>query len=123
MHYGNTNEETEGMNGSAEVNDFLTYATSEEFQAPIGRLLGLTLIRDRVKRAKVEFQAGNRYANPMGSLHGGMLCDIADAAMGVAYSSTLARGEAYTTMELKIDYPPPGLERDASRLSTNSSCR
>jgi acyl-coenzyme A thioesterase PaaI-like protein len=88
------------MNDSAEVNKFLTYATREEFPAPIGRLLGLTLIRDRVKRATVEFQAGKRYANPMGTLLGGVLCDITEAAMGVAYSSTLARGEAYTTMEL-----------------------
>ncbi len=29
----------------------------------------------------------------MGTLHGGVLCDIADAAMGIAYSSNLAEGE------------------------------
>jgi uncharacterized protein (TIGR00369 family) len=43
----------------------------------------------------------------MGTLHGGILCDIADAAMGVAYASTLAPGESFTTLELKINYLRP----------------
>ena len=43
----------------------------------------------------------------MGTLHGGVLCDIADAAMGVAYSSTLAEGETFTTIELKINFLRP----------------
>ncbi len=37
----------------------------------------------------VEFEESGRYANPMGTLHGGVLCDIADAAMGAAYRSAL----------------------------------
>jgi hypothetical protein len=55
------------VNELGEVNKFRTYATREEFPAPIGRLLGLTLIRDGVGRATVEFQAGTRHANPMGT--------------------------------------------------------
>jgi uncharacterized protein (TIGR00369 family) len=43
----------------------------------------------------------------MGTLHGGVLCDIADAAMGVAYRSTLAEGETFTTIELKINFLRP----------------
>ena len=39
----------------------------------------------------------------MGTLRGGILCDIADAAMGMAYRSTLAEGETFTTIELKIN--------------------
>ena len=54
-------------------------------------------------RATVEFEAGKRHANPMGTLHGGILCDIADAAMGVVYASTLGEGESFTTLELKIN--------------------
>jgi acyl-coenzyme A thioesterase PaaI-like protein len=33
----------------------------------------------------------------MGTLHGGILCDIADAAMGIAYASNLDEGESFTT--------------------------
>ena len=38
----------------------------------------------------------------MGTLHGGILCVVADAAMGVAYASTLGEAESFTTLELKI---------------------
>jgi uncharacterized protein (TIGR00369 family) len=43
----------------------------------------------------------------MGTLHGGILCDIADAAMGMAFASTLAPGESFTTVELKINFFRP----------------
>jgi uncharacterized protein (TIGR00369 family) len=43
----------------------------------------------------------------MGTLHGGVLCDVADAAMGVAYASTLREGESFTTLELKINFLRP----------------
>ena len=48
-----------------------------------------------------------QHANPMGALHGGVLCDIADAAMGIAYASTLAEGETFATIELKINFLKP----------------
>jgi uncharacterized protein (TIGR00369 family) len=43
----------------------------------------------------------------MGTLHGGILCDIADAAMGMAFASTLATDESFTTVELKINFFRP----------------
>jgi len=43
----------------------------------------------------------------MGTLHGGILCDIADAAMGMAFASTLAPDESFTTVELKINFFRP----------------
>jgi uncharacterized protein (TIGR00369 family) len=79
----------------------------EEFPAPIGKLLGLMIISSGASRATVEFEASGRYANPMGTLHGGVLCDVADAAMGIAYRSTLAEGETFTTIELKINFLRP----------------
>jgi acyl-coenzyme A thioesterase PaaI-like protein len=60
---------------------------AQEFPASIGKLLGMTVIRIGSGQAVVEFEADERHANPMGTLHGGVLCDIADAAMGLAYSS------------------------------------
>ena len=82
-------------------------AAPEEFPAPIGKLLGLMVTSSGAGRATVEFEASVRYANPMGTLHGGVLCDLADAAMGVAYLSTLAEGETATTIELKINFLRP----------------
>ncbi len=74
---------------------------------PVARLIGFTVVEVEVGRVVVELQADERHANPMGTLHGGVLCDIADAAMGMAYASRLAEGESFTTLELKINYLKP----------------
>lgn len=74
---------------------------------PIAQLIGFTLTSIQPGQAIVEFQASERHANPMGTLHGGVLCDVADAAMGMAYASTLAEGESFTTLELKINFLKP----------------
>ncbi len=74
---------------------------------PIATLLGFRLTSAGSGQAVIEFEAGARHANPMGTLHGGVLCDIADAAMGMAYASTLAQGETFTTLELKINFLKP----------------
>jgi uncharacterized protein (TIGR00369 family) len=92
---------------AANVIEQLPDVAPEEFPAPVGKLLGLTIASSGGGRATVEFEASERYANPMGTLHGGVLCDLADAAMGVAYLSTLAQGETATTIELKINFLRP----------------
>ncbi|HMK36418.1 MAG TPA: PaaI family thioesterase [Desulfomonilaceae bacterium] len=74
---------------------------------PIAELIGFDLIEAEIGHAVIEFQAEARHANPMGTLHGGVLCDIADAAMGMAYASTLSPGESFTTLELKINFLRP----------------
>lgn len=74
---------------------------------PIAELIGFKLVSCGSGQAVVEFEAGERHANPMGTLHGGILCDISDAAMGMAYLSTLNDGETYATLELKINFLRP----------------
>ena len=71
---------------------------------PIGRLLGFVLKSIEPGRAVFEMEADERHHNPMGTLHGGVYCDLADAAMGCAYAATLAEGESFTTVELKINF-------------------
>jgi uncharacterized protein (TIGR00369 family) len=75
--------------------------------APVGRLIGFKIVEAEVGRVVVELDADERHANPMGTVHGGVLCDIADAAMGMAYASGLPEGESFTTLELKINYLKP----------------
>jgi uncharacterized protein (TIGR00369 family) len=48
-----------------------------------------------------------QHANPMGTVHGGIQCDLADAAMGFAYAGTLEEDETFTTLELKINFLRP----------------
>jgi uncharacterized protein (TIGR00369 family) len=78
-----------------------------EYLSPIGALLGFRLTAAENGRAVLEMDADERMFNPMGTLHGGILCDLADAAMGTAYVTTLADGESMTTLELKINYLRP----------------
>jgi uncharacterized protein (TIGR00369 family) len=74
---------------------------------PIAKLIGFELTDISEGRAVVKLQTGSQHANPMGTLHGGILCDIADAAMGLAYASNLAESETFTTLELKISFLKP----------------
>jgi uncharacterized protein (TIGR00369 family) len=55
----------------------------------------------------------------MGTLHGGVLCDLSDAAMGMAFATTLALDESFTTVTLSIDFFRPvweGLLRAEARV-------
>lgn len=74
---------------------------------PVARLIGFEAKEIADGRAIVTLAAGRQHANPMGTLHGGILCDIADAAMGMAFASTLAPDESFTTVELKINFFRP----------------
>jgi uncharacterized protein (TIGR00369 family) len=78
-----------------------------EVAAPVADLVGFRPTLIEAGKAVFELEAGPQHANPMGTLHGGVLCDVADAAMGVAYASTLAEGESFTTLELKINFLRP----------------
>ena len=74
---------------------------------PIGRLLGFVLKTIEPGRAVFQMEVDDRHHNPMGTLHGGIYCDLADAAMGYAYAATLGEGETFTTVELKINFFRP----------------
>ena len=82
-------------------------ARGEVPQAPVARLIGFKLTSIRHGESVIELEASDMHANPMGTLHGGILCDIADAAMGIAFASTLEEGESFTTLELKINFLRP----------------
>jgi TetR/AcrR family transcriptional regulator, transcriptional repressor for nem operon len=73
----------------------------------VARLIGFEVKEIADGQATVVLSTGPQHANPMGTLHGGILCDIADAAMGIAFASTLAPEESFTTVELKINFFRP----------------
>jgi uncharacterized protein (TIGR00369 family) len=43
----------------------------------------------------------------VGTVQGGILAALADAAMGWAYMTTLGEGESYTTLEMKVNFLRP----------------
>jgi uncharacterized protein (TIGR00369 family) len=76
-------------------------------EPPIARLIGFHIAAASHGEASIELETSDTHTNPMGTLHGGVLCDIADAAMGIAFASTLEDGESFTTLELKINFLRP----------------
>src|SRR5215471_259654 len=89
------------------IEEILKMVRGETRPAPVAELIGFKLTEVEPGRAVVHLEASPRHANPMGTLHGGILCDITDAAMGIAYASTLDEGESFTTLELKINFLKP----------------
>jgi uncharacterized protein (TIGR00369 family) len=74
---------------------------------PIAELIGFRVNEITAGRAVASLHSGPQHANPMGTLHGGVLCDLADAAMGMAFASTLAPDESFTTTALSINFFRP----------------
>jgi len=71
---------------------------------PVARLVGFRITGFAGGVVRAEIDAGPQHHNPMGTLHGGVLCDLADLAMGAAFAATLEEGESFTTMDLQARY-------------------
>jgi uncharacterized protein (TIGR00369 family) len=76
----------------------------EASPTPVAELLGIRLVSIEEDEAVFEMDVRPEHANPMGTLQGGVICALADAAMGMAYASRLEEGETFTTLELKANY-------------------
>jgi len=91
------------------------------FPFPIMQTLGFKLVEVSEGSASVEMEAKTElHANPMGTLHGGVLCDIADAAFGTAHFTTLTEGESFNSIDLQINFFRPVWNE---RLSLTSRIR
>jgi uncharacterized protein (TIGR00369 family) len=77
------------------------------FPPPVADLIGIERLDFGDGRCTMKLEAGEQHTNPMGTIHGGIICDVADAAMGMAFFTTLAEGESFTTLELKINFLRP----------------
>ena len=74
----------------------------------IAKTLGFELIEVGLGTATMEmFTDTEKHGNPMGTTHGGVLCDIADAAIGTAHATRLEEGETFTSIDLQINFFRP----------------
>lgn len=80
-------------------------------QPPIGETLGFKLVEADNGRAVFEGVPEYRHYNPIGSVHGGFAATLLDSALGCAIFSTLAKGDTWTTLELKLNFVR-GLTKD-----------
>jgi uncharacterized protein (TIGR00369 family) len=74
---------------------------------PIMETLGFTDFRPERGRVVVEMPAAEFHYNPLGSVHGGVISTLLDTAAACAVHSTLAVGEAYTSLDLTAKFLRP----------------
>jgi uncharacterized protein (TIGR00369 family) len=73
-------------------------------QPPISEIMGFHLTQTGPGRAVFEGVPTLRHYNPIGTVHGGFAATLLDSALGCAIFSTLHQGDAWTTLELKLNY-------------------
>ena len=81
-------------------------------QAPVSQLIGFQVSAPNPEdkllgRADVRLDVDERFHNPMGRVHGGILSALADAAMGIAFGRMLDGNQDFSTVELHIQYMRP----------------
>jgi uncharacterized protein (TIGR00369 family) len=74
---------------------------------PISELLDFHLVEAEEGRAVFEGVPEFRHYNPIGTVHGGFAATLLDSALGCAIFSTIARGDGWTTLELKFNLVRP----------------
>ena len=84
---------------------------------PIMKTLGMELVEAGDGKASMRIRVGERFHNPMGTVHGGVMTDLADATMGIAVMTTLAEGESFTTLELKMNFLRPVVEDEITSVA------
>lgn len=88
--------------------DFLQKIADGEIPgAPIGAHIRMQLTE--VERGKVTFicHPDESHYNPIGMVHGGLVCTLLDSALGCAAHSTLSAGTGYTSIDINVSYLRP----------------
>ncbi|MEP7088315.1 MAG: PaaI family thioesterase [Gemmatimonadota bacterium] len=97
------------MNETTALQSFLEAIESGVVTLPaFARTLGIDL--GEFGEASATFRLvtdPDRHGNVMGTLHGGVLSALADTAMGFAFATTLAVGESFATLEIKVNFLRP----------------
>lgn len=82
--------------------------THMRYPTPISETLGIRIVDIGPGTATVEIDADSEiHGNQQGTVHGGLICELADAAIGTAHSTITAEGESFTSIELKISFFRP----------------
>jgi uncharacterized protein (TIGR00369 family) len=97
---------------SATMLDLLREAAAgRQFQMPLAEHLGFHVVEADLGMVTVELTPREVHHNIAGTVHGGVLCVIADSAMGLAFGTTVEPGQTFTTVEQKINFLRPVFDK------------
>ncbi len=92
------------LSGTLADND----STHMQYPTPISKTLAITIVEVGLGTATVAIEANPAiHGNQQGTIHGGLICELADAAIGTAHSTLMAEGETFASVELKINFFRP----------------
>jgi uncharacterized protein (TIGR00369 family) len=74
---------------------------------PISGLIQMGLAEAEPGRVTFRCTPDASAYNPIGAVHGGLVCTLLDSVAGCALHSTLPRGKGYTSVEIKVNYLKP----------------
>ncbi|AKM29677.1 thioesterase [Pandoraea faecigallinarum] len=78
------------------------------YPTAISRFLGFRIVEIGEASAVIELHARtDLHGNQQGTVHGGLLCELADAAIGTAHSTLMVEGETFTSIDLKATFLRP----------------
>src|SRR5712664_1447329 len=80
------------------------------YPSPATKTLGIKILELSEGHSLVEMEVDEHLHNMSSTMHGGVMADIADAAMGIAISTTISPEEDFTTMEMKISFFRPHIK-------------
>lgn len=72
-------------------------------QPPMCEVLGFYLIEAEYGRAVFEGMPEYRLYNPIDTVHAGFAATLLDSALSCSIFSTMAKGEGWTTLEIKLN--------------------
>jgi uncharacterized protein (TIGR00369 family) len=72
--------------------------------APIAALFRMRIAEIENGRVVFECEPDESAYNPIGVVHGGLVCTLADTVAGCAVHSTLDAGVAYTSIDINVSY-------------------
>ena len=82
---------------------------------PIAKLFGMAIREAEPGRVVFECTPDESAYNPIGVVHGGLVCTLADTVAACAVHTTLEAGVAYTSIDLNVSYLRP-VTRDTGLL-------
>lgn len=78
------------------------------YPTPISALLGIDVVAVDVRAATVRMPVSPAvHGNQQGTVHGGTIAELADAAIGTAHSTVIGEAESFATIELTVRYLRP----------------
>jgi uncharacterized protein (TIGR00369 family) len=94
--------------------------TLVRYPTAIEQTLGFTLVEIGSRRAVVQVHADiERFGNQQGTIHGGFLCELADATIGTAHSTVISVGESFTSTDLIARFLRPSW---SGTLTATATC-